>query len=204
MNNKFISHVISPFLFFSVSAFLFTGCKSTLPPISVESVEYHLQAADMVNVEVYGEADISRAFKVSADGHINHPLLGRVGLVGLSLPDAEKLIHSLLEADYFVDPIVTVSIKSSSNRPVIIFGEVRSPGSYEMSDGRRHTLLQVIALAGGFTDIAAMDKVRIVRMSDGKEQTIVVRVTDLLRGKKGVNDVDLRPGDVITVPETIF
>jgi polysaccharide export outer membrane protein len=127
-----------------------------------------------------------------------------VSVIGLSVPDTGNLIRSLLAADYFVDPLVTVSMESSSNRPVMIFGEVRSPGAYEISAGQHHTILQVIARAGGFTDIAARDKVRIVRLADGKEQTIIVRVTDLLRGKNGVTDVDLRPGDIITVPETIF
>lgn len=184
--------------------FLLCGCRSTLPPVSVESVEYHLHVGDMVNIDVYGEKNISRAYEISKDGSINHPLLGHVTLIGLTLTDAKNLIHSLLAADYLVDPVVSVSIKSSSRRPIMIFGEVKNPGAYEMSDGKHHTLLQVIALAGGFTDIAARDKVRIVRKSAGKDQAFVIRVTDLLHGKNGRNDVNLKPGDVITVPETIF
>jgi len=183
---------------------LVAGCGTTPNGEGPDHNLYLVNSGDVLTVEVYKEPDISRAFEVGADGAINHPLLGRVDVMGLSVAEVELRLRDLLEADYLVDPRVSVSIASSTGRPIMIFGEVRSPGAYEMQAGRRATLLQVIARAGGFTDIAARDRVLIVRLVDGKEQTIKVRVTDLFKGRDGITDIDLRAGDVITVPETLF
>jgi polysaccharide export outer membrane protein len=181
------------------------GCQ-TIQRDSAPEVKdvYHVQCGDMVSIDVYNEPDLSHKFKVAADGFIHYPLLGRINIEGKSSEDVEKLISKLLGADYLVNPIVSVSVSGSSGRSVMIFGEVRSPGAYEAKSGQRLTLLHVISQAGGFTDIAAKDKVRIVRLVNGKEQKIKVRVSDLLRGRNGITDVNLQPGDVITVPETIF
>jgi len=183
---------------------LAAGCTTVPYEPDPDANRYRLRHGDVVAVEVYDEADLSRSFEVSDDGTISHPLLGRVPVVGKTAGEVEEELHRLLAADYLVNPRVSVSITSSSDRPIMIFGEVRNPGAYDVPAGRRVTLLQIIARAGGFTDIAAQDKVRIVRLVDGKEQSTRVRVSDLFRGRHGVTDVDLRAGDVITVPETLF
>ena len=165
---------------------------------------YHIRPGDTLKIAVYGEPDISHAYTVDGEGFIKHPLLGKVKLSGMTPQDSEKLLYKKLSADFFVDPVVTVSIDSSTDRPVMIFGQVRKPGAYNFDAGGQLTLLQVISRAGGFTDIAARNKVRIVRVINGKEQKITVPVTDLFQGKNGITDIELHPGDVITVPESIF
>jgi protein involved in polysaccharide export with SLBB domain len=65
-------------------------------------------------------------------------------------------------------------------------------------------LLQAIAKAGGFTDTAAIDRVSIVRKAGGQETAVRVKVSDLLRGRRQSEDLDLQFGDVITVPQTVF
>ncbi len=180
------------------------GCTSLPfdPELSLDV--YRICSGDLVRIEVFKEPDISVVFSVSAKGEINHPLLGKVKIAGLSIAETESRIIELLSADYLVDPIVKVTVSNSSLRPVMLFGEVRSPGTYSIEAGKRYTLLQVIARAGGFTDIAARDRVRIVRVIEGRERVLKVRVSDLLRGRNGLSDIDLKPGDVVTVPETIF
>jgi polysaccharide export outer membrane protein len=183
---------------------VFTGCQTTHTNVVAAPSVYRIQPGDMITIEVYKEPDISRTFEVDARGDIKHPLLGRVTIAGMKLDEVEKLIHDLLAKDYLVKPLVSVSIESSSDRPVMIFGEVRRPGAYALVAGKQHTLLQVISQAGGFTDIAARDRVRIVRMIDGEKHTIKIKTSDLLKGRNGVRDINLLPGDVITVPESIF
>jgi len=180
------------------------GCTATVPREGVVTDPYRVGNGDVVHVEVYKEPDISRSYEVSSDGTINHPLLGRVEVAGLTVSQVEERLRELLARDYLVDPRVDVTLAQTSNRPIMLFGEVRGPGAYDMPVGRSVTLLQVIARAGGFTDTAARDRVRIVRVENGRERTIKVRVTDLLRGRDGVKDVELQAGDVVTVPETIF
>jgi len=199
-----ITTIFKPNGLFLAVLVLIAGCATAPKGNVADSNHYRVNDGDVLDVDVYKEPDISRAFDVGADGSINHPLLGRVDVAGLTVAEVEARLHDLLEADYLVDPRVSVSIASSTDRPVMIFGEVRNPGAYDVPAGRHLTLLQVIARAGGFTDIAARDRVRIVRLLNGKEQTIKVRVTDLFRGRDGVTDIDLQAGDVITVPETLF
>jgi len=192
--------IISILLLLTVS-----GCKTVAKVDAPEAEDVYLvQIGDTVTVDVYNEAELSNEFRVAADGCIHYPLLGRIKVVNMRADAVEKKIRTLLESDYLQHPIVTVSVSGTTARPVMIFGEVREPGTYNVKSSQNLTLLHIISQAGGFTDIAARDKVRIVRLVDGKEQTIKVRVSDLLRGRDGITDINLKPGDLITVPETIF
>jgi len=191
-------------LFCLFSTALFVGCMTANQSAVFESVEYRVQAGDVLNIDVLNEPEISKNFKISGDGLITHPLLAQLKISDLTLVDVEELVSRLLKDDYFVDPVVRVTVVSSTERPILIFGEVRSEGAYGMIDGRPVTILQLIARAGGFTDIAAKDRVHVMRLVDGEKQTIRVRVNDLLRGKNGVTDLTLVSGDVVNVPESIF
>jgi protein involved in polysaccharide export with SLBB domain len=165
---------------------------------------YRIHAGDTLTIQVVGEEDLSGEFKVSSEGVILYSLLGRITVTGLSSATIEKSLTERLAKDYLVNPKVYVQVRSSITRRVIIFGEVKSPGVYELPVGERCTLLQVIAKAGGLTDLAATDRVRIVRRSSGAEKLIKVSVSDLLRGHADSQDVELQPNDVVTIPQTIF
>jgi len=168
------------------------------------SAGYRVHTGDTVQVKVYDEPDISGDFKVSAEGEISHPLLGKVPLEGLTVPETEERLRAFLAEDYLVKPRVSVRVTSSSVRRVMIFGEVANPGMYEIPLGERFTLLQAIAKAGGFTDVASINRVRIIRRNGEDERTIKVKVSRLLRGRRRGEDVELESNDVILVPETIF
>lgn len=164
---------------------------------------YRMHPGDSIRLEVFREPDISGVFPLSESGTIQHPLLGKVSLEGLNVEQAQATILDLLAARYLVDPKVVVTLERWAQRPVIVFGEVRSPGSYDIPPGERIHLLQLVARAGGFTDIASVDRVRVVRARDGAEETLRVRVSKLLKGG-GAGDFELQPGDVVIVPRTIF
>jgi len=164
---------------------------------------YRVQVGDSVTIEVFQEPDISRMFTISSEGTINHPLLGKTEVTGLTIEEIESRIHDLLGADYLVDPRVIVSLSDWTGGPVVLFGEVKKPGAYSIPPGGNLTLLELIGQAGGFTEIASRNRVRIVRKRGDEEKTIKVKVSDLLkRGDK--EDVALEPGDVVTVPRTLF
>lgn len=177
--------------------------QETEPTPASTSSEPVIRPGDRILIEVYREADLSGSFALSADGYIRHAILGRVTLGGLTVSAAEKRLADILGKDYLVNPRVLVTLESSASRRVVILGEVKSPGVYNFAPGQEFTLLQGIGMAGGFTDVAAIDRVRIVRTADGLEETLKVKVSQLLRGD-GDGDVPLAPNDVITVPETIF
>lgn len=88
---------------------------------------------------------------------------------------------------------------------MVLLGEVKKPGVYPLPFGASLTLLQAIAEAGGFTELASPDRVRIVRrLPDGHQTTLRVRVSDLLKSKGGKKDVPLEPNDVIMVDQVLF
>jgi polysaccharide export outer membrane protein len=170
---------------------------------AADTVRYRIRVGDALRIEVRGESDLSGDFKVTSDGAVVLPLLGRLAVAGLTASEAERDLTAALAKDYLVDPKVHVQVTSSVLRRVIVFGEVKSPGIYEMPVGERFSLLQVIAKAGGLTDLAALDRVRIVRRSGTAEKVVKVNVSELLRGGAG-DDVVLQPNDLIIVPQTVF
>lgn len=86
---------------------------------------------------------------------------------------------------------------------VYVFGEVQKPGPVKLS-GREMTLLEALTEAGGQTKMAALNRTKIIRVVDGDEQTIRVKVDDIIKSGEKSKDVLLRPGDIIVVPESFF
>jgi len=167
--------------------------------------EYELQAGDEIDIQVYREPDLSGTFRLKPSGKIRHPLVGSVGLGGKTVKEAEAYFAKRLAKDYLVNPRVIIKMLSTKSSQIILMGEVESPGVYPLPFGEKMTFLQAIAGAGGFTDLASPDRVRIVRGAEGdKHITIRVRVSDLLGGKGEQKDIPLEPNDVIMVPEIIF
>ena len=84
---------------------------------------------------------------------------------------------------------------------VYIIGEVKKPGSYKFTENI--TILETITMAGGFTPIASPNKTRIIRIEEGEERTIFVRMKDIIKGEKS-KDIVLKSGDIVVVPESLF
>lgn len=104
------------------------------------------------------------------------------------------------EKDIILKPGDRITIPSAS---VIVMGEVGRAGKYDFSDANKMTLLEAISMAGGFTRIAAINWVRIIRIDEsGNKETIRVRVNSIYSGKE--KDVTLEPNDIIVVPESWF
>lgn len=168
----------------------------------VVSVDYRLQAGDEVNVQVYREPQLSGVFRIDASGKIRHPLCGSLQIGGLAVEDVEAQLTELLGERYLVNPKVVVSILSAQGSHVVILGEVENPGVHPIPFGESLTLLQAVAEAGGFTDLASVNRVTIVRSVDGEERSIRVKVSRMISGQEP--DLPLLPNDVIMVPQVIF
>lgn len=164
-----------------------------------------LQAGDGIDIQVYREPELSGTFKLGAAGEIRHSLLGVVPLAGQTVEAAEAEIAQRLAKDYLVNPRVIVKLASAQGSQVVVLGEVKKPGVYPLPFGEKMTLLQALAGAGGFTDLASPDRVSLVRrLPDGGQTTLKIRVSDLLGGKGQQPDVPLEPNDVIMVPQVFF
>lgn len=167
------------------------------------AAEYRIAPQDLLDISVYGEADLTRPARVTAEGKINFPLIGEVPLAGLTLAQAEAALRQKLNA-FVVNPFVSVNVKESHARRVVILGEVMKPGAIDIPTNSPLTCVEAIAQAGGFTKYASGNSVRVVRKTaEGGQETLTVPVNDVTKGDKA-KDIVLQPEDVIFVPQTLF
>ena len=161
---------------------------------------YVLSPNDQVAVEVFGEEDLRTNGRLNGEGNLSVPLLGSIRLAGLTLGQAAARLTELYGRDYLVNPKVNVMLVGYAKRRFTMLGQINRPGSYEMPDGSPEgiDLLEAIAMAGGYTRIAAPEKVSVRRGNQ------VVRVDAKRQARAGQGAFQVQPGDTITVGESIF
>ncbi len=178
-----------------------SGQEKALP-----GTDYRLVTNDLVNIEVYNEPETRTVQRISASGEIAVPMLGSVKVVGLTLREAEKLISDLyVKGEYFVKPQVVMSMQAYVQRSVSIMGQVNRPGQIDFQLERETMgLIQAVTMAGGFTRVAKLDAIKVIRTTETKEEQISVNVAAYLESKGSVNEFKLIPGDIVFVPERVF
>ncbi len=177
--------LIRPFVvaFFAAMAFATHGNQAFGQKIA----DYVLGSGDRVRVVVFGQDDLSGEFEIDGTGNISLPLIQGVKAAGLTLRQLEQTITKKLKPDFLKNP--RVSLEVLNYRPFYIIGQVKSPGSYPYVAGM--TVVNAIALAGGYTYRARERKVLITRAKDGKQ-------------RPANHSTQVLPGDVIEVPERFF
>jgi polysaccharide export outer membrane protein len=259
--------------------------------------DYRVGGYDVLDIMVYEEDDLSRTgVRISADGYISFPMIGRIKAGGLTTSEIEtKISNKLAQGQYIIDAHVSVTVQDYKSKQFMVLGQVKAPGSYPLKarerliDGisraggievggssnsndmmiiRTHdpdtenekkiviridlssliregdqysnvllmdrdllyipkakmfyligqvinpgsyyytdkdiTLVEAISKAGGFTKIAARNRTRIVRVEDGVDKIIVVKVDAITKGGQKAQDILIRPGDIVVVPEAYF
>jgi polysaccharide export outer membrane protein len=164
--------------------------------------EYRIGPRDLLLVAVYREDDLRKEARVSSEGIISFPMAGEIEVGGLTALEAEARLKDRLKGA-LVDPEVSVEIKEYRQRKVYILGEVAKPGSLEIPPDRQLTVVEAIALAGGFTKFAAGGRTRVVRKAGTELRSYVIQVNKVMDGDKS-KDMALAPNDVVYVPETLF
>lgn len=167
--------------------------------------EYRLQPEDVLSITVHEQPDLATKTRITANGNITFPLLGTLHVAGMTTNEIQKKITDLLAKDYLINPQVLVYIEEYAPNQISVIGCVNKPGKYDMLHEKETTVLEAIAMAGGFSKIADVNGTRILRIDEnGKEQTIMIRVKDItVKGEKD-KDLPLKPNDVIFVPESFF
>jgi protein involved in polysaccharide export with SLBB domain len=153
------------------------------------SERYRVSSGDSLRVSVYGHADLSGEFEVDGAGQLSLPLIQDVEAEGKTLNELEQIITDKLKPDYLLNPRVAVEILNY--RPFYIVGEVNDPGSYAYVSGM--TVINAVALAGGFTYRANKREVKITRDQSGDKDDF-----------SGKTDTTVLPGDVIEIGERFF
>jgi protein involved in polysaccharide export with SLBB domain len=171
------------------------------PIQAVELVpEERLGIDDVFEVRVLGEPDLSGAYRISADGTVDYPFVGRISVVGMRSGDAQELISAKLADGYLKKPQVSVMVKEWNSRKVSVIGQVQKPGSVAYFTNM--TIVDAIAAAGGFTGIASKNSVTLRREAKGSVESRNYPVADISEGR--APNVTLRPGDILVVEERLF
>ncbi|NMM39531.1 polysaccharide biosynthesis/export family protein [Pseudoalteromonas arctica] len=152
------------------------------------SKDYILGAGDKIEIKVFGQPDLDVISLLGNSGDINYPFLGKVRLVGLNIAQVEQIISEGLQPDYLVDPNVYAQV--IEYRPFYIHGEVKKPGGYPYQPAM--TVNQAIALAGGLTERASVDKIYIFKEQTKQQQ------------QKGSLNSQIAAGDTIKIEQRLF
>lgn len=168
-----------------------------------ESSDYLLQPGDLVEVQVYKEEDMNRTLRISSQGTIALPLIGNIKIADLNISQAENTVEDRLKS-YLKNPSVSILIKEYANKTLSVLGQVKKPSSIPIPPEKNITLLEAITAAGGFTDVAAVSKVKILRMENGVQRAIEVDVSQITKEGNKQLDIPLKPGDVVFVPQSLF
>ena len=179
-----------------------TADKSATKPAAAQNVpvtdpSYKIGAQDVLRIDVWKEAEISRSVPVRPDGKISLPLLNDVQAEGLTAMELSNVITEGLKK-YITSPQVTVSISEINSRRVYVTGEVTRPGAFPLLPNM--TVLQALTSAGGFTQFARTKKIYVLRSESGRPVKHPFNYNDVVKGNRQEDNIVLQPGDTIVVP----
>lgn len=153
---------------------------------------------DVLAVNVWKEPDISRSVPVRSDGKISLPLVGEVQASGQTPRQLEQEISAKLQ-NYISEPDVTVIVQEIRSQRFNVLGQVSKPGSYTLTNPT--TVLDAIAMAGGFRDFAKQKSIYVLRQGPNGAQTrIPFNYKDVIKGKHVEQNVKLEARDTVYVP----
>lgn len=172
------------------------------PPEAVAAAppSANLSPGDELEIRVFDEDRFNGPYTVAEDGTIDFPMVGSVLVTGLTKDQVARHLEAQLADGYLNHPHVVVQVKERGNREVSVLGQVNKAGSIGWRDGL--TLVQAVSLAGGLTPFASPARVKLTRRTGRGEETTTVEVslTAIVDGR--TEDLILRPGDIVFVPES--
>jgi polysaccharide export outer membrane protein len=164
-------------------------------PASGQTLEFRLGPEDVLEVFVWKEPDLSTTVTVRPDGKISLPLAGELDASGKTATQMQQEVTEKL-AQFIKQPMVTVIVKQINSLKISVLGEVRKPDVYKIKN--RVTVLDAVAMAGGFTDLARPNRIVVLRKTPAGPARFIVNVNQLVEDKNGT-PFYLEPLDTIYV-----
>lgn len=186
------------------------GCSNTptYPPAPTQTGDYNwnylVGPGDSVNVFVWRNPEVSGSFPVRPDGKMTMNLVEDLQASGKTPTQLARDIEKAL-SKYIQEPIVTVIVGGGIgpfDQQLRVVGEAAKPQALNYRE--KMSLIDLMISVGGLTDFAAGNKAYILRTVGDKQERLGVRLEDLLKGGDISANVDMRPGDVLVVPESLF
>ncbi len=163
------------------------------PPASVDPHAYRLGPDDVIGIQVWREADLTRELSIRPDGRITLPLAGELKAADLTpVQLGEEITKALTQ--FINNPQVTVTVLSVRSKRYYISGEVGRPGAYPLASPI--TVFEALTMAGGFRDFANKKKIVVVRGA----KRFKFNWNEVVKGKNLGQNIQLESGDQILVP----
>jgi polysaccharide export outer membrane protein len=162
-----------------------------------EPAAYTVNPGDLLTISVWKEPDLIRQVIIRPDGAFSFPLVGDIQARGRSIEDIQELLKQRLER-YIPDPVVTVTVDQILGHTVYVLGQVNRPGQFVAA--ANIDVMQALALAGGTSVFANLDKIKILRRVNKNLIAIPFDYSDIEKGKRLNQNIMLIPGDVVVVP----
>ena len=191
----------------TIAALILGGCASTYPlaPSQAASPDYRyvIGPGDTVNIVVFRNPELSMTVPVRPDGKIAAPLVEDLPAIGKDSTTLARDIEKAL-SKFIRDPVVTVVVTGfigPYSEQIRVVGEAAKP--QVLSYKQKMTLLDVMIAVGGVTDFADGNAASILRTAEGNKQ-YSVRIKDLLKRGDVSANVEMKPGDVVIIPQSWF
>jgi protein involved in polysaccharide export with SLBB domain len=190
----------------SLVAVFAVACTSSRPPppahLPVPVTSTTIGVGDLFEVQLVGEKDLPAQFRVSPDGTIDYPYIGRVTVVGLEPQEIVDVLRKKLVAGQFLsDPQMSLIVKEYVSKRVTIIGQVGKPGELPWVAGMK--LVGALSAAGWFTQMADSNHVILTRaVPPNKSITAIVSVDAITDGAQA--DIPLQAGDTVKVEARVF
>ena len=161
------------------------------------ATRYVIGAGDVLQVFVWKEPELTREVKVRLDGGMTLPLVGEVEAAGRTTTDLTASLRTAY-ARFISTPNVTVELRQANSARFYVLGQVLRPGEYPITG--RVTVVQALALAGGFKDFAKTEEIVILRQEGESQSFLPFNYRKLSGGATWSQNIDLRPGDTVLIP----
>ncbi len=193
--------VFTMFVCFSVALASVGWCEeeASVPEIT-SSGDYLVGAGDLIEIVVWKNPEVSGEFRIRPDGKFSMPLVGDIVAFGMTTDIISMQVEKKLQL-FIESPYVSTIVRETTSNRIYILGEVKNPGAYPIISSL--TVLQALALAGGFSEFAKQDKLLLVRGSGADQQKVVINYTRILKSTEndsGELNVVLKRGDTLVVP----
>jgi len=189
---------------------LLAGCAGTgkypaaPPSTAAGDYNYIVGAGDSLNISVWRNPELSMVVPVRPDGKISTPLIDDLVAQGKNSVEIARDIEKQL-AKYVRDPVVTVIVTSfvgPYSEQIRVVGEAAKPQFLPYK--QKMTLLDVMIAVGGLTDFAAGNDATVLRTAEGNGKQYSVRLKDLLKRGDISANIEMRPGDILIIPQSLF
>ena len=158
---------------------------------------YKIQPGDVLQIGVWKEENMVRTVLVRPDGGMSFPLVGDIRAAGESVERLSETITALM-SKYIPEPVVTVSMQQLTGNKIYVVGKVARPGEYVANS--YVDVVQAIAMAGGMTTFASVNKIKIVRRMGENLEAHSFRFSDIEDGENLEQNIILSSGDIVVVP----